>query len=981
MAIKYVDYEGEAGTGDGSSFANRAKSIFALYNQADKDGGGNHSGTASSGSEYIGYDDEIRIKKSPDPTSLGTGYIWRNKSTLTSGERERGFHGNINTIVYSGTTGATQLTTNYKHDLETGDWIVLFQNNNSDANINGLWKVTVVDNWNFKLDGYTPNSTRVSAGNGSGGRFAYWSGRMVELTSKVVEEIAFCRDPNATATEVTNAFTPVDSNVEVQHLWGSQDQYWTGNSTASMAIMGPHSSQQVNVKSSFTGTGKAAHYQLPATLDLSSYQKVSFQCFIYDGYRTDVTNEKDDTGTLSLRLCTDTAGNTPVHTIPIDNYKVKNYYYAFRCTKDFGANLNSSIKSIAIYVDTAQASLTANRNRHYGFTNIVACKADSDAQSVTHEDLIGLNLSSFEGSGQWYPVWGLFNNNGKTCILCQVNAGECRGRVPPNSFTKYCHSVFWPGGYQAGAQQKTIYKRKQFWHQVRGVNNNSTQTLYFRPEYSPDRGFPLRISGGWDATNMSTKTAGDITCIDAETCEMGKARFEGGTRYHSSGSGQGMHADGEVKTTHIEDIIFTRHYGYWQLYGQGFSINNCGFAVAGTGFYLYFSTRIKKWGLNMFYGFCGSSPWSTSYHGVEWPEHSSDTDLFLCNADGTPHSTYNQDTRYIKWCAGGGEYGVITLGSGTQDSQRIFVRFKLLNTEGHLNKGFNLTCGSNTNIVIDELRCGWSDGKGYEAGWQFNVNENANVTIQKLYTTLAYRGMEAHGGKVTINEWYDEDFGAKSTNQGFHGLQYYHYQQGGYFYQGSVPITVIVNGGTIKRYVQLYGGAKFFTNGLTILDTPQMTQEVSISNGEWQTIYHDGTSGNNFGAHQLLFVYADTTVRHTNSGYSMKFWPKHRSATATIAVAQIVFNAGSQVTVKLWMYKTDNNVRGVFTVGGFTPLSGVSTVSTELDDNDSNNTWHEKTLTFTPTGAGAATVFINCYEDTSSGNYYMYIDDLTVSQA
>ena len=59
----------------------------------------------------------------------------------------------------------------------------------------------------------------------------------------------------------------------------------------------------------------------------------------------------------------------------------------------------------------------------------------------------------------------------------------------------------------------------------------------------------------------------------------------------------------------------------------------------------------------------------------------------------------------------------------------------------------------------------------------------------------------------------------------------------------------------------------------------------------------------------------------------------------------------------------------------------MSNVSTELNDNDSNNTWHEKTLTFTPTGAGAASVFVNCYEDTSSGNYYMYIDDLTVSQA
>ena len=54
MAIWYVDFEGEAGTGDGTSFANRARSIKALYNIAsERDGGTNTSDGGSNGANSI----------------------------------------------------------------------------------------------------------------------------------------------------------------------------------------------------------------------------------------------------------------------------------------------------------------------------------------------------------------------------------------------------------------------------------------------------------------------------------------------------------------------------------------------------------------------------------------------------------------------------------------------------------------------------------------------------------------------------------------------------------------------------------------------------------------------------------------------------------------------------------------------------------------------------------------------------------------
>ena len=54
MAIWYVDFEGEAGTGDGTSFANRARSIKALYNIAsERDGGTNTSDGGSNGENRL----------------------------------------------------------------------------------------------------------------------------------------------------------------------------------------------------------------------------------------------------------------------------------------------------------------------------------------------------------------------------------------------------------------------------------------------------------------------------------------------------------------------------------------------------------------------------------------------------------------------------------------------------------------------------------------------------------------------------------------------------------------------------------------------------------------------------------------------------------------------------------------------------------------------------------------------------------------
>ena len=72
--IMYVDYEGAAGTGDGSSFANRAGSVAALTKNGGNYGNSYLYATGQPwGSSQPNDSYEIRIKTSPLPTQLSTG--------------------------------------------------------------------------------------------------------------------------------------------------------------------------------------------------------------------------------------------------------------------------------------------------------------------------------------------------------------------------------------------------------------------------------------------------------------------------------------------------------------------------------------------------------------------------------------------------------------------------------------------------------------------------------------------------------------------------------------------------------------------------------------------------------------------------------------------------------------------------------------------------------------------------------------------
>ena len=92
MTTYYVDYEGSAGTGDGSSFANRAGRVADIFPNSS-------STRASAG-------DVIRLKQSPDPTVLGSCKVDQCPPHTSYSATSRNYS---NHIVYSTTTGETKI--------------------------------------------------------------------------------------------------------------------------------------------------------------------------------------------------------------------------------------------------------------------------------------------------------------------------------------------------------------------------------------------------------------------------------------------------------------------------------------------------------------------------------------------------------------------------------------------------------------------------------------------------------------------------------------------------------------------------------------------------------------------------------------------------------------------------------------------------------------------------------------------------------
>jgi hypothetical protein len=281
---------------------------------------------------------------------------------------------------------------------------------------------------------------------------------------------------------------------------------------------------QLIVAGAFT-TGIAAYFAT-GTLDLSGYQQVSFWI---------KNSAAVASSTLSLRLCSDVAGATPVDNIVIPALPSSQQYTAV--TVDTAGALGSSIKSVALYCDLDPGAITILLD------DIIACKASSSADSLTLTSLIGkisnlswvastsyaqndrrrptqANRNGFEyrktnagshSSGSSEPTWptelGVSVTDGSVTWICHALEDTWLPIQAINGTTvKIDGSVVTTGGngmgYAGATETVATYKREPINAPMTGTDG----TFYQLVGEPGTQAAPFVFSGGWNRTDMSTQT-------------------------------------------------------------------------------------------------------------------------------------------------------------------------------------------------------------------------------------------------------------------------------------------------------------------------------------------------------------------------------------------------------------------------------------------------------------------------------------------
>lgn len=428
MATFYLDFEGGNDANDGTTFANRWKTL-----------------TSGATAARIAPGDTIRMMSSPAPTSLGITAEWTH-----------GPFPPVLTVVSS--TDATPISLEVTgHGFATGDTVCV-DGHAINTRANGVWEITVTDADNFTLDG----STGTGGGAGTSGTVGNITNHVVRLASPVTANIA-CQGNRGQTTNWTAAASVTCSVLATNRKEGAECQQ--------IAIAAGHM------------TGKAAYLTLSAT-DFSGYEQVSFWV------RTGSGNVS--AGGLSLCLCSDTTGDTPVDTLAFPEMIQGTHWQ--RVTINKGSALGSAIQSVALYVNTDTGARTVVLD------DIIAVKAASSADSLSLCSLIGKNSAG----EYWWPVQSI---NGTRVVLDGTNVCEPRG------------AAFFGRGYYGASETVTTYKREPVY--ISGVTADAIQD-------SGTDGSPIVFDGGWNRTDMSTKD--DITCLAARHALSNSLVISGGDK-------------------------------------------------------------------------------------------------------------------------------------------------------------------------------------------------------------------------------------------------------------------------------------------------------------------------------------------------------------------------------------------------------------------------------------------------------------------
>lgn len=243
------------------------------------------------------------------------------------------------------------------------------------------------------------------------------------------------------------------------------DTNWTGStnvtSSNNTTTARKEGTQAISlaIAGAFT-TGKIAYRTLPAPLDLSAYEAISF----WFSQSANIA-----ASTLRIDLCSDSSGDTPVDSFTID-FATANSGVVKPILLNKGSALGSAIASIAIVALLDPGTVTVTLD------NIIACKALSAADHLSHVCLIGKKTS---GEPEWYPIRSI---DGVNIVLGGNGANGSTSSRPYKGTTENV------GTYHL------LPLRPRWSLTQRRLQDDGTESS------------PIQYSGGWDRTAMSTQS-------------------------------------------------------------------------------------------------------------------------------------------------------------------------------------------------------------------------------------------------------------------------------------------------------------------------------------------------------------------------------------------------------------------------------------------------------------------------------------------
>lgn len=296
------------------------------------------------------------------------------------------------------------------------------------------------------------------------------------------------RSPNVTLNAAVTALVD-DGDVQ----WTATTDITTTRNTTVYRTSA--NAAQIAFGSPFT-IGLAAYNALGSAQDYSSYQGLTFW------FRT---NTVIPSNTLSVCLCSDTAGATVVDTFPIPGINAPNCWVPIYVNK--GSALGSSIQSIALYADADPGTPTVLLDN----INTVLPETSNDTINLT--SVIGRNLTTETANNEgWWAIRGLSGNTITFDMGSEMTAVNVHKGYAGNTATNVA-----------------IYK-SDVTQLIGNLKANNYSGSY---DFLMDAGNTthyITVSGGWNRTDMTTQT-GD-TWFDAMT-GYGTVFYTNGQPYYN----------------------------------------------------------------------------------------------------------------------------------------------------------------------------------------------------------------------------------------------------------------------------------------------------------------------------------------------------------------------------------------------------------------------------------------------------------------